>query len=222
MTYPRLIVIVMGVALIVLMGVFFVKTRPQKPSVETPAQSNVSLELPGLPLKLSRTVSSTKSGWDLYTNEQLNVALEVPSGWTRREYVTGRTNAITAVAFDPLKVLTEEEYRTLDLPVGRVVVRRETPYAWSSVVGLTKIGNIGPEQIPVRYAEPGPAALGVNTAWAGMTVEVYYSTSNTVPISIEIAYPTNEREASKQRAVLDDILDSIRSAHAPDSTSVDL
>lgn len=219
MTRSRILGILIVVASLVVLLFTSLKIQRQKSIVEIPAQDNGPLELPGMKWKPSRTASSTRAGWDVYTSEELNIQLEIPSSWRRREYTDGVSNDVIAVAFDPLNVVTQHEYVTFDQSAGRVLVRREPPYAWYSVMGLTKVRNIGPEQISVRYSESDPTVPASNPAWVGMASEKYYSTSNTVPVSIEFAYPVTERQDAKKREVLEQILESVRSAREIPSTS---
>ena len=210
-----ILIIAISVALIVVIGG---KLRDQKSVNELPAQIQgaVSRELPGIKLKPSRITSSTVPGWDVYTSEQLGIQIEIPSNWDRREYYTGlKPDEVVSVAFDPVKVVTQLEYQTFDQSAGRVHIRRESPYAWAAVIGLTQSRKIGPEQILVKYSESDPTIPAPNPAWVGLASENYYSTSNTIPFSIEFVYPAIERQDAKKQQVFEKILESVRSVPLP-------
>lgn len=205
-----ILIIATSVALVLVIGA---KLRGQKTINELPVQTQdtVSTELPAIRLKPSRITSSTVPGWDVYTSEQLGIQIEIPSNWDRKEYTGFKSDDVVSVAFDPVKVVTQLEYETFDQSAGRVHIRRESPYAWASVMGLTRSRKIGPEQILVKYAESDPTVPASNPAWVGLASESYYSTSNTVPFSIEFVYPTIERKDAKKQQVFERILESVRS-----------
>jgi hypothetical protein len=190
--------------------------RSQKPVTQIPAQDEdkISLELPGMRRKPSRMSSSTTPGWDVYTSEQLGVMLEIPTKWKRREYVEKSSKKVVAVAFDPSKVATQEEYEVYDQSPGRVWVRAGLG-EWASVIGVTTTRTVGPEQILMKYFKSVPGEVVPNPAWVGMTAEIYYSTSNTVPVVIELSYPTSEFRNRAAQGVLKKIMDSVRSAAVP-------
>lgn len=65
-----------------------------------------------------------KNTWETYTNEDLKISFSYPGEWKVNEYVYN--GKVSAIGLDPLALPTQEDFESLDVPLGLLSFHPET------------------------------------------------------------------------------------------------
>lgn len=155
-------------ALFILMNLVLVGSGCASQNIQTPATSSTT---PATAPSLSTTTTSSQTGWKTYTSVFQHFKIDVPSDWKIGEYVSlNDPNELVAVAFDPIRVLSQEEFNSLDRAPGRVWLNLNL---FDHKTSSTSIKTIGPEKIQAAYTKTETGKNAPNPFWLNTVQETY-------------------------------------------------
>lgn len=182
---------IIGLVLLLIVGAFFVffySWSSDEMIIET-----------STPETIISDVRIDADGHKVYSNSTYNYQFKFPADWKFAEYDGG------VVAVDPQKVLSPEEFHTLDLPAGGFTIRVEDHFSY--IVGYESFSTtkIGPDNISAKYYKQVNGSNADNPISKNATSYSYYvpfPDSEDEGVIIRIFYPNNSANIAAYNKVL--------------------